>query len=80
MANHQTEVGEDLTWANRQRTVNSPGTSGVVATPANYASITALRTRLNAISATSYSSARLDTMTVNDMIYAVRRNDDSTTI
>jgi hypothetical protein len=31
-----------------------------------------LRTRLNAISATTYSSAELDKMTENDMIYALR--------
>jgi hypothetical protein len=48
-----------------------------IATPANYASVAAMRTRLNAISATSYSATRLDSMTVNDMVYALRLNDDA---
>lgn len=51
-----------------------------VATPANYASEAALDARLTAISATSYSAARLQSMTHNDKVYAVRLNDDSGTI
>jgi len=39
---------------------------------ANMKDVNSLRTRLTAISATKYSAARLATMTVNDMIYAVR--------
>lgn len=46
-------------------------------TPANYASVSALRTRLAAINGSLYTSAYLDTMTKNDMIYAVRLSDDS---
>ena len=46
----------------------------------NYDSITDLRTRLTAISGTTYTAARLDAMTKNDMIYAVRVNDDLTGI
>jgi hypothetical protein len=48
-----------------------------IATPANYASVSAMRTRLTAISATAYSAANLDAMTVNDMVYALRLNDDA---
>lgn len=48
-----------------------------IATPANYASISAMRTRLTAISATAYSAANLDLMTVNDMVYALRLADDA---
>lgn len=48
-----------------------------LATPANYASVSALRTRLAAINGSLYTSAYLDTMTKNDMIYAVRLSDDS---
>lgn len=51
-----------------------------VATPANYASVTALRTRLAAINGAYYTASRLDSMTVNDMVYAVRLNDDAGTI
>ena len=40
-----------------------------------FGSIDAMRARLTAISATTYSSAELDKMTLNDMIYAIRVND-----
>jgi hypothetical protein len=43
---------------------------------ANYVDVAALRARLTAINAVSYSVARLNTMTKNDMVYAVRLNDD----
>lgn len=46
----------------------------------DYASITALRARLAAIDAGFYTAQRLDTMTYNDMVYAVRRNDSPTSI
>lgn len=48
-----------------------------LATPANYASTSALRTRLAAINAGLYTAAYLNNMTKNDMIYAVRLNDDA---
>lgn len=51
-----------------------------VATPANYVSITALRTALAAVSGTYYTSARLDSMTVNDMVFALRNHQDANTI
>lgn len=57
------------------------GTSAaLLTTPANYLSVTALKARLTAISGTSYTAARLNTMTINDMIYAVRLNDDAASI
>lgn len=57
------------------------GTNAVlVATPANYASIAAMKTRLAAINGTYFTTARMNTMTVNDLIYALRLNDDPTTI
>lgn len=39
---------------------------------ANYGQVSTLKSRLTAISATKYSAARLATMTVNDMVYALR--------
>lgn len=57
----------------------SPGqTQGQpLATIANYATNTSIEARLTAISATSYSAARLRTMTQNDKVYALRLNDDA---
>lgn len=52
----------------------------VLATPLNYNDITKLRARLAAINAGRYTSAYLDTLTLNDMIYALRTLDDPTGI
>lgn len=65
-------------FVNKSR-VQGGNVAGVAST-SNYSSISALKARLTAISATSYSAARLATMTVNDMVYAVRLNDDAGTI
>lgn len=54
--------------------------SSAVATPANYASETAINARLTAINATLYSAANLDKMTFNDKVYALRLADDSGTL
>lgn len=47
-----------------------------LATPANYTDIASLDARLIAINAGVYTQARLNSMTVNDKIYAVILNDD----
>lgn len=72
--------GIDLSWANKNTHSNAGNTAAAVATPANYASVTALRSRLATINAGYYTAAKLNQMTLNDMVYAVRLNDDSTTI
>lgn len=38
--------------------------------------ITALKARLTAINAAIYTAAYLNTMNTNDMVYAIRMNDD----
>lgn len=43
-------------------------------------SIGALRTRLAAIDAGYYTADKLNEMTYNDMVFAVRQNDHATTI
>lgn len=47
---------------------------------ANALSVDAMRTRLTAISATAYSSDKLDRMTTNDMLYALRVHDSAGTV
>lgn len=56
----------------------SPGQTETqpLGTLANYTTPGAIEARLTAISATSYSAARLRQMTLNDKIYALRLNDD----
>lgn len=51
------------------------GTSGasVLAEQNNYDSIYLLRTRLAALNGTYYTAARMNSMTKNDLIYALRQ-------
>jgi hypothetical protein len=81
MAQHQ-PGDNNLGFTDRTRATagSVADSSSSVATPANYASETALNARLTAISGTTYSAAKLEQMTLNDKIYAVRLNDDPTTI
>lgn len=68
----------DLGFTFRNETQGS--NAALVATPANYASVSAMKTRLAAINGTSYTTARMNTMTVNDLAYALRLNDDAGSI
>ena len=77
MANGQLGVVRTVVDKRQVQTGPTPPTTQPIATPANYASVSTLRTRLTAISATAYSAVNLDAMTVNDMIYALRLNDDA---
>lgn len=56
------------------------GTASGLTTPLNYSSVAALRTALAAANAGYYTSARLDSLTTNDMVYALRNIQDPTTI
>jgi hypothetical protein len=51
--------------------------TNAVSTPLNYSSDSNLETRLAAISAGYYTTARLAQMTLTDKIYAVRTSDDA---
>lgn len=45
-----------------------------------YNDVTRLRSRLTTLNAAYYTSARLDKMTKNDLVYALRLADDPTSI
>jgi hypothetical protein len=77
MANAQLGVVRSVVDKRQVQVGPTPLLTQPIATPANYASVQTLRTRLAAISATAYSAANLDVMTVNDMIYALRLADDA---
>lgn len=70
----------NLGFVNATWVAPSGSNGSFLGTPANYSSISAMRTRLAAINGTLYTSAELDRMTTNDMVYALRMNDDKTTI
>lgn len=65
-----------LGFTDKRRT-QGHSTAEAVGTAANYASVTAMRTRLAAINGTYFTTARLNAMTENDMTYAIRQNDDA---
>lgn len=46
----------------------------------NTDTIASMKTRLAAISGTTYTAAVLNTMTYNDMVYAIRLNDFASTV
>lgn len=71
----------NLDVGNRQRVVDKRQNRGTTTNPvtsdASMKDITAMRARLTAINATTFTAARLNTMTENDMLYAIRMNDDA---
>lgn len=78
MANNQIGTLQELVIPDKRRTaVSTFASTTPIGTPANYGSISALRTRLAAINGAYYTADRLDAMTVNDMQYAVKLSDDS---
>lgn len=71
----------DVNFVNSLRAVADQGGSGSqLTTVANYASISALRGALNAANGAYYTTSKLDQMTVNDMVFALRNMQDPTTI
>lgn len=70
----------NLDVGNRQRVVDKRQGRGTTTNPvtsdASMKDITAMRARLAAINATTFTAARLNTMTENDMLYAIRMFDD----
>ena len=66
-------------FAERRGSTNAQAKSSItpLATPLNYFDIAKMRARLNTINAGRYTSTYLDTLTRNDMEYALRTLDDS---
>lgn len=75
MADNIYGVEIDLGFIDKRRS-GSPSASSPLGAAANYADATTIDARLTAISATSYSAARLRQMNINDKVYALRLNDD----
>lgn len=75
MANVETE--NKVGFTDKRRTPGSPSRPGTDSTTINYNDVAALRARLIALNAPYYTTARLDALTKNDMVYAVRLADDA---
>jgi hypothetical protein len=74
MANHQVDNPLGVTDKRFGRGGSKPHGASTVT---NTGDIPAMRARLTAISGTSYTAARLETMTENDMLYAIRLADEA---
>lgn len=60
--------------------INGGDDDGAGFADADMLTIDAMRARLNTIDSSAYSSANLDAMTTNDMVYALRVHDSAGTI
>lgn len=69
------DIGELAGFVDKRRVKGQTGSS--LATSGNYDSVGTMRTRLAAINGTYYTTARLNSMTENDMVYALRLADDA---
>jgi hypothetical protein len=80
MANTQT-CAPEINIINSNRAVAGQlGGASNFTTPLNYSSVTALRSALSTANAGYYTSAKLDQLSVNDMVFALRNIQDPTTI
>lgn len=71
----------DLNFVNSRKAVADMGGSGSsLGNASNYLSITAIDARLTAANAAYYTAERLNQLTLNDKVFALRNIDDATTI
>lgn len=61
-----------------RRTAAQTQLPGTLGSSTNYDDVGSLRARLTAVNAGYYTTARLNGMTKNDMVYALRLSDDPT--
>ena len=76
MATHQLGPITADQWVDKRRTGAAAISTDNVTTDANFTSMASLDARLAAISGTTYTQARIDSMTLNDKVYAVRMADE----
>lgn len=80
MANKQMGTLTHFNFVNSNRATQNESSTGGLNSPGNFVTVTALRNALAAFDAFTYTSAELDRMTVNDMVFAYRNINDPTTI
>lgn len=72
----RTTLGDRQGVTDRRMVQGNVG-ANVLATPANYETVIAMRTALATFQAGTYTAAYLDLMSYNDMVYALRLANDS---
>lgn len=82
MAQHQVEPVAQVSFPSKLHTAAGSASKSTddLGTPGNYDSVADMDTRLLAISGTTFPQTRLDQMTQNDKIYALRVLDDAGTM
>jgi hypothetical protein len=69
------DIDNPIGFVDKRRVSNT--SNALVGTPANYFSAGAMRTRLAAANGAYFTAARLDQMSENDLVYALRTIDDA---
>lgn len=77
MANYDVDPNEGLTDKRKVGRQTAAAVASNLGTPGNYGSVNALRTRLAAANGAYYTTGRLNQMSKNDMVYALRTIDDA---
>lgn len=80
MANEAVQIGNKHGFTARGGNGINGGTAGSPFEDEDMDDLNAMDTRLAAISGTSYSAARLRTMSYNDKVYALRVHDGATSL
>jgi hypothetical protein len=76
----QNQIGNRVGFIDK-RSVSKAGSNAVsIGTSANYSDVNAMKTRLAAIDGAYYTTARLNQMSENDMVYAIRQADDAASV
>lgn len=73
----QNEMENTLGFADKRRGTRAGSNALSVGTDANFTDVAGLRTRLAAAAPATYTTARLEQMTKNDMVYALRLLDEA---
>lgn len=83
MAQHDVSLRPRARFVNKAKATAGSVTgtgAGALTTPANYDTNAAMDARLIAIDSVTFTQARLDSMTDNDKIFAIRTLDDPGTL
>lgn len=80
MAQKQMGASPNFNFTNSLRAVETGSSTAGLSSPGTFSNVTGLRNALSTFDAFTYTSAVLDAMTVNDMVYAYRMIGDPTTI
>jgi hypothetical protein len=76
----QNDIKNPLEFIDKRRATRAGSNAAPVTTPANFLSISGMRARLAAAAPSTYTTARLEQMTRNDMVMALRQLDEATSI